>query len=50
MPVVIRTCDAGLSAINDNWRKGALALGMSRRSASWHSLLPAAIRPPMPRR
>ncbi len=42
MPVFIRTCEAGLSAVNDDWRKGALALGMSRRGAIWHILLPVA--------
>ncbi len=42
LPVFIRTCEAGLSAVNDDWRKGAMALGMSRRSAIWYILLPAA--------
>jgi len=42
LPVFIRTCESGLSAVNNDWRKGALALGMSRSSAIWNILLPAA--------
>ncbi|MCI0653549.1 MAG: phosphate ABC transporter permease PstA [Methylococcaceae bacterium] len=42
LPVFIRTCEFGLSAVNDEWRKGALALGMCRSTAVWHILLPAA--------
>ncbi|WP_243748658.1 phosphate ABC transporter permease PstA [Pseudomaricurvus alcaniphilus] len=42
LPVFIRTCEAGLSMVNNDWRRGALALGMSRTSAIWHILLPAA--------
>ncbi len=42
LPILIRTCERGLSAINDDWRKGALALGMSRSAAIWHILLPAS--------
>lgn len=42
LPVFTRTCEAGLSATNNDWRKGALALGMSRSSAIWHIILPAA--------
>ncbi len=42
LPVFIRTCESGLSMVNDDWRKGALALGLTRTSAVWHILLPAA--------
>jgi phosphate transport system permease protein len=42
LPVLIRTCQSGLSAIEPDWRSGALALGMSRTSTLWHILLPAA--------
>ena len=42
LPVFIRTCEAGLRAVNDDWRRGALALGMTRTAATWHILLPAA--------
>lgn len=42
LPVFIRTCQAGLNAVNHEWRRGAQALGMSRSSATWHILLPAA--------
>lgn len=42
LPVFIRTCESGLRAINDDWRRGALALGMTRTAAIWHILLPAA--------
>lgn len=42
LPVFVRTCESGLRAVNDEWRRGALALGMTRSSAIWHILLPAA--------
>lgn len=42
LPVFIRTCESGLTAVNDEWRKGAVALGMTKTSAIWHILLPAA--------
>lgn len=42
LPVFIRTCEAGLRAVDNDWRRGALALGMTRTSAIWHILLPAA--------
>lgn len=42
LPVFIRTCESGLRAVNDDWRRGALALGMTRTAAIWHILLPAA--------
>ncbi|MBL4606283.1 MAG: phosphate ABC transporter permease PstA [Pseudomonadales bacterium] len=42
LPVFIRTCESGLSAVNNDWRKGALALGLSRSATVWHILLPAA--------
>ncbi|MEJ2682327.1 MAG: ABC transporter permease subunit [Gammaproteobacteria bacterium] len=42
LPILIRTCERGLSSTNDDWRKGALALGMRRSAAIWHILLPAA--------
>ena len=42
LPVFIRTCERGLSAVDNDWRRGAAALGMSRSTAIWHVLLPAA--------
>lgn len=42
LPVFIHTCESGLSAIDNAWRQGALALGMTRGAAVWHILLPAA--------
>ncbi|MDX8406166.1 MAG: phosphate ABC transporter permease PstA [Mariprofundus sp.] len=42
LPVLIRTSEAGISAVNDTWRQGAQALGMSKSSAIYHILLPAA--------
>jgi phosphate transport system permease protein len=42
LPVLIRTCQSGLSAIEPDWRNGALALGMTRTATLWHILLPAA--------
>jgi phosphate transport system permease protein len=42
LPVFIRTVEVGLSAVNDDWRRGAASLGMTRVSAIWHILLPAA--------
>jgi len=42
LPVFIRTCEIGVSSVNDAWRKGAAALGMTRSAAVWHILLPAA--------
>jgi phosphate transport system permease protein len=42
LPVFIRTVEVGLSAVNDDWRRGAVSLGMTRVSAIWHILLPAA--------
>lgn len=42
LPVFVRTCESGLRAVNNDWRRGALALGMTKSSAIWHILLPAA--------
>ncbi len=42
LPVFIRTCEMGLTAVTDAWRQGAAALGMTRSAAVWHILLPAA--------
>ncbi len=42
LPILIRTIEEGLSAVPDEWRKGAAALGMSKLSALLHILLPAA--------
>ncbi|MDQ6992229.1 MAG: phosphate ABC transporter permease PstA [Mariprofundus sp.] len=42
LPVLIRTSEAGITAVNDAWRQGASALGMSKSSAIYHILLPAA--------
>ena len=43
VPVFVRTCEAGLRAVNDDWRRGALALGMTRSTAIWHIVLPAIV-------
>ena len=42
LPIFIRTSEAGLSAVSDDWRRNAAALGMSRASVLLHVLLPAA--------
>ena len=42
LPIFIRTVESGLSSISDDWRRGAVALGMSKQAALWHLLLPAA--------
>ncbi len=42
LPIFIRTSEAGISAVNDAWRHGAHALGMTRAAALWHILLPSA--------
>ncbi|MBE0472639.1 phosphate ABC transporter permease PstA [Rhodoferax sp.] len=42
LPIFIRTSEAGLSAVSDDWRRNAAALGMSRASVLWHVLLPTA--------
>ncbi len=42
LPIFIRTSEAGLAAVTDEWRHGAAALGMTRAAALWHILLPAA--------
>lgn len=42
LPIFIRTSEAGLSAVSDDWRRNAAALGMTRASVLWHVLLPSA--------
>ena len=42
LPIFIRTSEAGLAAVTDEWRHGAAALGMTRAAALWHILLPAS--------
>lgn len=42
LPLLIRTTEAGLAALPNDWRRGAAALGMSRTSLVVHVLLPAA--------
>lgn len=42
LPIFIRTSEAGLSAVTEEWRRGAAALGMTRAAALRHILLPAA--------
>lgn len=42
LPILIRTIEEGLTAVPEEWRKGAAALGMSRLSALQQILLPAA--------
>ncbi len=42
LPILLSTSEAGLSAVNEDWRRGAAALGMTRTGAVFHVLLPAA--------
>lgn len=43
LPIFIRTSEAGLSALGDDWRRQGAALGMTRASVLRHVLLPAAM-------
>lgn len=42
LPLIIRTSEAGLSAVTNDWRSGGAALGISRAVILWQVLLPAA--------
>jgi len=42
LPIFTRTCEIGLRAVSQDWRRGTAALGMTKASAVWHVLLPAA--------
>lgn len=42
LPILVSTSEAGLSAVNEDWRRGAAVLGMTRTGAVFHVLLPAA--------
>lgn len=42
LPLFIGTTAAGLSAVSNEWRHGAAALGLSHAAALWQVLLPAA--------
>ena len=42
LPILIRTTEAGLSAVPQDWRKAGAALGMSRTTLLWQVLLPYA--------
>jgi len=42
LPIFIRTIEVGLSAVSDDWRRGAQALGMTRAAALRHILIPSA--------
>lgn len=42
LPIFVRTAEAGLRAVNDDWRRGALSLGMTKSAAIWHIILPGA--------
>ena len=42
LPILIRTTEAGLSAVPADYRLNAASLGISRSSALWNLLLPAA--------
>lgn len=42
LPILIRTSEAGLAAVPDDWRQGAAALGLTRWAALRFFLLPAA--------
>ncbi len=42
LPIFVRSAEAGFIAVQDDWRLGAAALGMSKFSTLVHILLPAA--------
>ncbi len=42
LPILIRTTEAGLAAVPQDWRKAGAALGMSRTTLLWQVLLPYA--------
>ncbi len=42
LPIFIRAATAGLAEVPEDWRKGALALGLTRLAALRYLLLPAA--------
>jgi phosphate transport system permease protein len=42
LPIFVRSAEVGLSNVPEDWRKGALALGMSSSSLFWHIMLPGA--------
>jgi len=42
LPLFISTTESGLSAVTNEWRHGAAALGLSHTAALWQVLLPAA--------
>lgn len=42
LPILIRTTEAGLAAVPDDWRQGAAALGLTKWAALRFLLLPAA--------
>lgn len=42
LPLLIRSAEAGLQAVDPDWRRGAAALGLRRSTALRHVLLPAA--------
>lgn len=42
LPILIRTVESGLRMVPDEWRLGAAALGLSRATALWQVLIPAA--------
>lgn len=42
LPILIRATESGLASVPDEWRRGAAALGLTKRTALWHVLLPAA--------
>ena len=42
LPILIRTTEAGLSAVTAEYRLGSASLGISRSSTLWYLLLPAA--------
>ncbi len=42
LPLLIRSCEAGLRAVPDEYRRAAEALGLSRSAVLWRILLPAA--------
>jgi len=42
LPILIRTTEAGLTAVPQDWRKAGAALGISRTTLLWHVVLPYA--------
>jgi phosphate transport system permease protein len=42
LPMLISTCESGLRALPQEWRRDAAALGVARSALAWQVLIPAA--------